>query len=54
MHDGSLDKRADDDFGDLLQALNYGYALLLASVQAIIERGWRLPIFDEMMRGHAI
>jgi hypothetical protein len=51
MHDGSLDKRADDDFGDLLQALNYGYALLLASVQAI---GWRLPIFDERISGHAI
>jgi hypothetical protein len=54
MHDGSLDKRADDDFGDLIQALNYGYALLLASVQEVIERGWRFPIFDEMIRGHAI
>jgi hypothetical protein len=54
MHNGALDRRVDDSFADLLQALNYGYALLLASIQKTIEQSWLFPYFDETVRGDAI
>ena len=54
MHDDILDKRVDDTFGRILQATDYGYAVLLASIQKPIENGWRFPRFDEVVRDEAV
>jgi hypothetical protein len=53
MHSEILDKRVDESFADLLQALDYGYALLLACIQRVIEQNWLFPYFDETVRGDA-
>jgi hypothetical protein len=54
MHDEVLDKRVEDSFGRLLDATDYGHAILLSSIQKTIENGWRFPRFDEVVGGDAV
>jgi Apea-like HEPN len=51
MHNEVLDKRVEVSFDKLFGATNFGYAVLLASIQIMIERSWRFPYFDEVLRG---
>jgi len=53
MHNELLDERVDDTFGKLLDATDYGHAILLASIQKTIENGWTFPRIEEMIEGAA-
>jgi hypothetical protein len=54
MHNEVLDKRVEASFERLLDATIYGYAVLLASIQTMIERNWRFPCFEEVLRGDVV
>jgi hypothetical protein len=54
MHNGALDKRVDENYARLSEAADYGYAILLASIQKIILNGWRFPKFQEAIGGEPI
>jgi hypothetical protein len=51
MHNELLDRRVENSFGRLMNATDYGNAILLASIQKTIENGWRFPQFEESVRG---
>jgi hypothetical protein len=51
MHDETLDGRVQDSFNRLIEATEFGYAILLVSLQKIIENGWRFPRFGETIGG---
>jgi hypothetical protein len=53
MHDDGVDKRAQKSFMRILNALDYGYAFLVAAIQSTIINGWAFPKFDEVIVGHA-
>ena len=54
MNNELLDRRADHSFISLLSALDHGYAILLACIQSMIERKWRLARFEESVRGEVL
>ena len=54
MNNELLDRRADHSFISLLSALDHGYAILLACIQSMIERKWRLARFEEFVRGEVL
>jgi hypothetical protein len=54
MNNEILDRRVESSFEKLLEATNFGYAVLLASIQKMIERSWRFPHFEEMLRGDIV
>jgi hypothetical protein len=54
LHNEILDKRVNDSFFALLTAVDFGHAVLMACIQSIIERNWRVVIFDEKLSGDPI
>ena len=54
IHDESLDKRVDENYLRLSDAADFGYAILLASIQKTIEQGWSYPVFEEKLAGKLI
>lgn len=53
MRDDGLDKRAEESVMRILNAVDYGYAFLVAAIQTTIIKGWTFPRFDEIVVGHA-
>jgi hypothetical protein len=51
MHNDILDKRINESFSRLINATDFGNAILLASIQKTIENDWKFPRFDEVVRG---
>ena len=51
MQNEVLDKRVQQRCGDLLDAGNYGHAILVSSIQKMVEKGWFQPRFDEVIFG---
>ncbi len=51
MHNETLDRGIEKKFGDLMDASDLGISILLCSVQEVISRGWKEPIFEEVLRG---
>lgn len=49
-----LDKRVSERFEEIIDATNYGHALLIAAVRKVAARGWRWPKFREELDGTAI
>jgi len=46
-----LDSRISDKFGEIIEATDHGYALLIAAIRKIITNGWRWPKFREELGG---
>jgi hypothetical protein len=51
MHNELLDKRIDSIFARLLDASEYGNAVILSCFQNLIARGWVQLKFDEVVGG---
>lgn len=51
MNEDALDKRAGKAFSNLLSATDSGYAILLAAIQRMAEKGWSELRFDEIVVG---
>lgn len=49
LHDEAIDKNVDDAYYRLLEAAEFGFQVLLASLQEIIVRGWVAPKFNEVI-----
>jgi hypothetical protein len=41
------DRRVYDQYFKVMEAVEFGFAVLLASIQTIIGKGWREPKFVE-------
>lgn len=46
-----LDERVEENFSTIIQATDFGHALLIAAVRKTIANGWKWPDFDERVRG---
>ncbi|WP_162911328.1 HEPN domain-containing protein [Shinella zoogloeoides] len=51
MENEIIDKSIDSSYMRLMRATDFGFQIILASVQAIISEGWREPIFQETLSG---
>lgn len=51
VHDEAMDEGVDQAYYRLMQASDFGFQVLLASLQKIISRGWIAPAFHEVMEG---
>lgn len=51
MRDELLDPSVDEEYIRLMDATNFGFTLLLSSIQSVIESNWKWPHFDEVMSG---
>jgi hypothetical protein len=51
LHDENLDPSVDEFYSRLADATELGFQVVLASLQEIIRRGWREPIFKEVLCG---
>jgi hypothetical protein len=51
MHNEQLDARVDDKYREFARVSEFGFALVLVSVQAVIKRGWLEPQFAEVLGG---
>lgn len=54
MHHEGLDRRVWEKYLELAKVAEFGFALVLVSVQAIIEKGWREPRFAEVLSGECV
>jgi len=54
MHNEGLDTRVNDKYREFARVSHFGFALILASVQAVIKKGWREPQFAEVLRGEPL
>jgi hypothetical protein len=51
MNNDGLDKRAERVFGHVLDAIEYGHAIVVAAIQKMVERQWLQLKFDEVIVG---
>jgi hypothetical protein len=51
MNNDFLDKRASRVFGNILDAIEYGHAIVVAAIQQMVERQWLQLKFDEVIAG---
>ena len=49
MNNETLDERTGRTFGNVLDALEYGYAILVAAIQRMVGRQWVQLSFDEVI-----
>jgi hypothetical protein len=49
MLDDGLDKAVANAIGEYIEATNFGVGLIVASIQALIRKGWTYPRFSERM-----
>ena len=54
MHDESVDDAVNVKWRKISQACEFGFRLLLCSIQQTIERGWQTPKFKVVMEGTAL
>jgi hypothetical protein len=54
MHNEILDKRVEENFMRLIEATNFGLAVLVSAVQETVRRGWKSPRFEEVLDGEPI
>lgn len=53
MNNEAIDNRVDTGYRRLMDAVEFGFALLLASVQEVIRRNWLQPNFEEVLSGNS-
>jgi len=53
MQDESLDARVEKVFGRLMDANDYGFVLLVAAIQKMVEANWPQLRFDEVVVGES-
>ena len=51
MHNELFDKRVDELFGRLIDTTDFGFQIIIASIQSIISRKWIEPDFGETLSG---
>ena len=54
MHNEQLDPVVDEKYARLSAVSEFGFGLLLRAIQMVIEKNWRWPQFDEVMRGNPV
>ena len=50
MHNETLDRAVDERYQRLMDSADFGFALLLRTLQEVIDRGLRDPQFEEVLR----
>lgn len=53
VHDEAMDEEVDRAYYRLMEASDFGFQILLASLQEVISRGWSAPAFHEVMEDAA-
>jgi hypothetical protein len=49
MHNESLDDSVDESIVTLMNVTDFGFQIVLASIQQVIKNGWREPNFTEVL-----
>ena len=52
IHNEIIDRRVGDSLSQLIEATDYGFALIVSSIQRIVSNGWIWPRFAETIGGN--